>query len=558
MVCNTRSKVLKHASECSIRLFAVCLAILSRNAIAQEIEPHSVSFGTISLPVSSIESIGANTLKITVFGEPFLATKEVAGRIVVDRYLEHFSVAPDRTVSMMPSIVDEAAERRDSSLIRKILVVAIERDAPAEFVDSLFWKRLLQIPLVREELSAVVAGRAVLAPKKKCTIVEAIRSFEADVPLEVIPSDAEVVECIPDLQQGLAEVFSNRITLAEVKSKYALYKATFRESDYVASTVDRYVRIIEALEEGLYDGEWVVFQNALDLVLVQPVEDVSTLRPKAAIFFINRSISNNKPMAALQALPFVTERFRTPTVHADIVSAIRALPLRDVSIFRGDALVKAFQRLVSKDEEVRYELTRGMLRVVAEVKAREELLLCNDVARILAREQLVSSAGQREVAIALTQRVLKIGERVDARLIKEVWGGALPLGANVRLNLFQWGLWQFRWFFFALCSGLAAWFWRQRVVHRSKLENKNDQNSAGFDTVKEARDTMISDELVTSLAFFGLEPGATEKEIKNAYRMAVKQYHPDSGQFRDDGNEHFIKITSEYERLVKLLNIRAQ
>lgn len=558
MVCNARSTVLKHASQCSIRLFAVCLSILSLNTAAQEREPLSVSYGAASLPVSSIKSVAENTMQITVFGEPFLATRKMAGRIVVDRYLTHFARAPERTVSMMPSIADEAAERGDVSLIRKILVVAIERDAPLEFFESFFWKQILRASVVREELRAVVATRAVLAPKKKCAIVEAIRSFGADAPPEIMPSDAEAGECIPGIKQVLAEVFSNKITLAEVKHTYALYKATFIESDYVSSTVDRYVRIIDALEKGLSNGEWGVFQNALDIALVEPGVEVRTLRPKGATFFMNRSVNNNRPMAALQSLPFVTERFRTPTVHADIISAIRVLKLRDVGIFQGENIVKVFQRLVSKDEEVRYELTRAMIRIVTEAKAREELLICNDAAKMLVREQLVSPAGQREVALALAQVVLKIGERADARLIQDFWGGALPLGANARLNLFQWGLWQFRWLFVALCSGFAVWLRRRWVVHRLKLETKNQQKSVDSDAVKEAGGATVSDELAASLAFFGLEPGATEKEIKNAYRMAVKQYHPDSGQFRDDGNEHFIKITSEYERLLKLMNIRTQ
>jgi curved DNA-binding protein CbpA len=51
-----------------------------------------------------------------------------------------------------------------------------------------------------------------------------------------------------------------------------------------------------------------------------------------------------------------------------------------------------------------------------------------------------------------------------------------------------------------------------------------------------------------------LPPGATLKEIKAAYRAAIKAIHPDRqrGAQRDAASEEFIEATQRYEKLLQL------
>ncbi len=64
----------------------------------------------------------------------------------------------------------------------------------------------------------------------------------------------------------------------------------------------------------------------------------------------------------------------------------------------------------------------------------------------------------------------------------------------------------------------------------------------------------LSPEHIRLLAFFGLPPGATLKEIKAAYRAAIKAIHPDRqrGAQRDSASEEFIEATQRYEKLLRL------
>jgi preprotein translocase subunit Sec63 len=60
-------------------------------------------------------------------------------------------------------------------------------------------------------------------------------------------------------------------------------------------------------------------------------------------------------------------------------------------------------------------------------------------------------------------------------------------------------------------------------------------------------------EYVNCLKVFGLRPGADLAAIKNAYRNAVKEYHPDRNRNAQEmAAEVFIEMTRTYERLIEL------
>jgi hypothetical protein len=61
-------------------------------------------------------------------------------------------------------------------------------------------------------------------------------------------------------------------------------------------------------------------------------------------------------------------------------------------------------------------------------------------------------------------------------------------------------------------------------------------------------------ELIGLLAQLGLSPGATEKEIKQAFRQVAKSVHPDMAQVGDaKASDEFIELTKAYERSLEIL-----
>ncbi len=63
----------------------------------------------------------------------------------------------------------------------------------------------------------------------------------------------------------------------------------------------------------------------------------------------------------------------------------------------------------------------------------------------------------------------------------------------------------------------------------------------------------------TAWEILGLQKGAGKKEIQNAYREAIKKYHPDKlshlgEEFSSLANEKFLEIQAAYDQLIKKSN----
>jgi DnaJ-domain-containing protein 1 len=90
-----------------------------------------------------------------------------------------------------------------------------------------------------------------------------------------------------------------------------------------------------------------------------------------------------------------------------------------------------------------------------------------------------------------------------------------------------------------LVLGAAAIF-RRAIKKRSKGAGKSEPVAE------------YPDEYLEALKVFGLSPRASSKDIKRAYRLAVKRHHPDlKDQASRDDQLFFIKLHLEYEKLLK-------
>jgi DnaJ-domain-containing protein 1 len=92
----------------------------------------------------------------------------------------------------------------------------------------------------------------------------------------------------------------------------------------------------------------------------------------------------------------------------------------------------------------------------------------------------------------------------------------------------------------SLLLGVAA-------IFRRKIQRR--LNSAG----KSEPVAEYPDEYLEALKVFGLSPKASLKDIKRAYRLAVKKHHPDlKNRSNQDDQLFFIRLNLEYEKLLKL------
>jgi len=104
-------------------------------------------------------------------------------------------------------------------------------------------------------------------------------------------------------------------------------------------------------------------------------------------------------------------------------------------------------------------------------------------------------------------------------------------------------------------SGTIGWFMAAVALFGAVLVGvARVRKRAGAERDGPCVSQALNPEHIKLLAFFGLPPGATLKEIKAAYRAAIKAIHPDRqrGAQRDSASEEFIEATQRYERLLRL------
>lgn len=92
---------------------------------------------------------------------------------------------------------------------------------------------------------------------------------------------------------------------------------------------------------------------------------------------------------------------------------------------------------------------------------------------------------------------------------------------------------------------------------RRPLEYRNvgeEQGAASYEQTKawfSARVTGVQETADQALTVLGLEPGATEAEIKSAFRRLTLQFHPDRNPGDEEAAARFREITEAAEKLLE-------
>lgn len=98
---------------------------------------------------------------------------------------------------------------------------------------------------------------------------------------------------------------------------------------------------------------------------------------------------------------------------------------------------------------------------------------------------------------------------------------------------------------------------QQNPSSRRKEQQQKSGNTS--DTTKSRTDNQKSTQLKTPYEILGVSPGAGQKEIQQAYKTAIKKYHPDKlshlgKEFSTLANEKFLEIQNAYDVLMKKSN----
>jgi DnaJ-domain-containing protein 1 len=220
-------------------------------------------------------------------------------------------------------------------------------------------------------------------------------------------------------------------------------------------------------------------------------------------------------------------------------------------------IFKALTSIGRKDDELRHVFAGYLCAVFTTVRKQSVLGEAARLAKMCVDSSMITGQEARRVTACIVDSATINGETNQINQIVKEWAPYASRWEQIRLQLSKIGVRRVDWLLYVLLGALVVILWKRRS------RNKEEAPSESSDDIAiEQEASPLSDaeqqSLREGLAFFGLEAGSSEKEVKNAYRLAVKQYHPDSGYAREDGNEQFIAITQQYEQLLKLLEKMAK
>jgi len=581
-------------------LAAILIGCAAPELCAQEGRSH-LEYHGVTLRVDQRLSVGGDLFKIALFGEVFLVSASDAPRQVALRYIKH----ADLKEAEIRAVALAAAKNRDTDVLQAAVVLGVTSKAAVAFSSKELWSELVIDPEMRANLWQAVEGVQERAlTQRLCLAGASVTQAEDDLQIvssgmasivrpEIQPEigidivrppgnphgwgvpgglivpgvtlrryvSVDVAElCIREVNRvALEQLFAGAAVeriLEQLKREVHLFERQVgaSESTRLASTVQRG---IEGVAQALSELDSMRYEQALNALLVVNSDlGVSGDLTPARHLFIAKAITQGAWSVALEQLSRVRFELRSPLTHTQLVNALRGVSGSDWETILDPQIRPALKRYISKDEEVYAQWIATHRSLIIEllraksVDGAQRLVLA-----LQGEDKTIASQLVPQMANAVVQGYLDQGDRQRA----EVALRALSVKPNLKLTV---RLFALRWMGSAVylagslvvslvCAALCF-----RRTKRAKL--KRGGKPVMPTSVRSAADTCVagsepSAEYIAALNRFGLEYGATLAQIKNAYRAAVKQHHPDgqSGGVKEDTTP-FIRLTKDYEKLLEL------
>jgi hypothetical protein len=250
---------------------------------------------------------------------------------------------------------------------------------------------------------------------------------------------------------------------------------------------------------------------------------------------------------------------RTPAIHQYILSALDGVSADDAATTFSPELHGTIGQFASKDDQIAKHYALMLGRCVSTLAKGGHLTQAHG---LLTKAQSVDAsvrASFQGSAELLAAQLFDAGELVRAEQVLALFAPNPSFLIRVRWWFASVGLAPR----FALLLGVTA-IVVVLAVSRRRRANAVAADERKADAIRKSASAMqpppveeqaprYSPEYIEALKVFGLGVDATLSDVKNAYRQAVKEHHPDAKPNPTAAdNDYFISLTTAYERLVKL------
>ncbi len=274
---------------------------------------------------------------------------------------------------------------------------------------------------------------------------------------------------------------------------------------------------------------------------------------------------------ALLILTLIDFERRSESTHELVLKTLSELGERAPELFKQEKILRFLSEFALKDEAIRDLLVSLLEGAVKKDISKGELSLAS-VSFDTVRELRPDPSPQNDqLRFLWAERLLNQGQLAQAQAMIGSANTRAPLFLTINLLLKRNPLPALVTSAGLIVFGLLLAFARRRStvdkpqesirqrtipVQNESAEEDEDEHLKRARFVKYSPDLRgggIRDEYADLLAVFGMFPGVKLSHIKNAYRNAVKNCHPDLNRNASSAEaDKFIYLTQTYERLLQL------
>ena len=271
----------------------------------------------------------------------------------------------------------------------------------------------------------------------------------------------------------------------------------------------------------------------------------------------SRALKGGDRVKALRILSHLNLDRRTPTSFSIAHKSVKQLAFKDRSLLEDSAVTNALIALSGYDNTFKKALINYLYKTITTLQANKD---SSSALKFISIFQKLSP--QDIHALQLKQALLYVKQRRFHSAERIIQSDDFKLSFTDRIRLFLGGYYVNLPILLAYISipFLLFGIIRLRTL-RLRAQALGHDSSEFYDTISSVGDRIKSSRLSPRyqeysrcLQIFELPATATEKDIKAAYRAAVKEVHPDiiGNNQEEHDSDDFIRLTQTYERMLEL------
>jgi len=543
----------------------------------------TVKIGEVVVPVDEIVEVDAKNIKLSIGGNTKLIAKSQLELEVLNLYLNNSTHAANVSADLWKKILNDRIKNKDAQGASLAILLLVNK---AKISDSDF-SAILQDLFGDEPFSSNIAKLLLTTPQYqkfpvKNQVIIALLAVLGDEAWYRTHFTSDLISIAESLRE-----------YAEQRLKTSLQNRDYSQSDKLVNFLifaypsfnERYRKYrlaTSSMQDLSSKGDDFSLADLLPLIsLKNSDKEIREVQGQYIVDALHRlaekSLAAGNAEETISIISYIALDERTPTTHNIVVRALHAL--NPMSKVLGNKLVsEMLNTLAVNDPSIKNELVAFLVgkinALLSQYRALEAAEVFNQLTKIIPDP----SDGNDRIRIQLALGALVYEDRSSAR--KFIHEMSSSPSFSEYIDLWVAGLYgNVLFYVIALVIPVVIRYGyeilfasnrRKRIV--SAAENQNlshgrrilakenvgeEDRPRAFVTAQGTQLNPQYEEYLECLKIFGLQVGSDLKDIKMAYRNAVKEIHPDLHVKNQspEANTRFVELTQTYDRLRELQRI---